>query len=281
MGPRLDRRRGGRNLGQALLFLACVCRQTHVDSQARRKFPDNPAERETWIDFVDVEGDSVVYPFRRMSGASMLEDSHRGDRQRVGAVLVLVNNEVFKCFLAPHYQKEYWDIAYANSLLQPIGFSHDFPFFQDLHLADQSSDFVGNVAGDLLAPGEYTITLKVFHLIHIGASSVLDLDDIQLTSIESEPRQLRTRAKDCDVPARRQVLQREMDTRGEDNTNIKNHQILKKVDRVILVVRVVKTAFLTLPGDCPRKGTVTDTETIGLSAQETTCCTQNVALKRS
>ena len=81
------------------------------------------------------------------------------------------------------------------------GLSQEFPFYQNLLVADSHSDLgddvlVGFVAAHLLAPGEHTLALKILHWSSIQYDSRrkhlhIDLNGVELVDIESEPRQVR------------------------------------------------------------------------------------------
>ena len=139
-----------------------------------------------WIDFVDVEEEMLVPPFRfYLSSADLLQVGPRGGN--AAAVLVLANDKVFQCFL----------LLTSQDALTPS----DTPgegFFQVLRAADQGG-LIGYIAGHLLAPGD-SVSVKVMHPSslrnggrqgHDDAHELWLVDDIELLGIDSEPRQVR------------------------------------------------------------------------------------------
>ena len=154
------------------------------------------------LEFTDVRDDFVVHPFgfrfrnapcRGKAGEEACRKYRDVEKERehlTVAILVLVDERPFHLFtLNPQNTR----LPVHEEVVQ-----YDDTFFKNLHFADNSSDPLGFVDVHLLAPGEYTIVLKLIHPDAIGYGRphgsykiVWYADQVQLLGVDSEPRLLR------------------------------------------------------------------------------------------
>ena len=180
-----------------------------------------PRDDEVRIDFLHVHHGSVVAPFGfRVFNAALLQreelcaregcadgrdESHLSlERERACmdvAVLCLVDNEMFQVFV----------LRSANSAL-PVSegqVQYDQHIIKSMHFAEGSSDPVGYVDAHGLAPGEYTIALKLVRSDAVGYAVGAKFDPatnkpvtellyyeerVQLLGVDSEVYSLRIRS---------------------------------------------------------------------------------------
>ena len=155
------------------------------------------------LEFTDVRDGTVAFPFgfrlrnaRCLGLAGCEQDSVARDideeRNRLRlALLVLVDEQPFQLFTL---SSDHTVVPVQEDTVR-----FDKTFFDSLHFEDNSSDPVGFVGAHQLAPGNYTLALKLIHSdsVQIWPNSRdsrieinVEFGDVQLLGVDSDPYRL-------------------------------------------------------------------------------------------